>query len=1362
MTLHDRLVDLLLEAEELRQRGLPVRAEELCRDCPELLPSLEQLLGGVGAVENLLHVSPSGDCATAPPVDETAVVTVPQLPGYTIHRELGRGGMGVVYEAEQLSLGRRVALKILLDEGLRRGHALERFRREARAAARLHHSNIVPVFEVGQHGDTCYYAMQLIRGQGLDKVVDELRRHRATPKADEARPGEIAQSLLTGRFQPDDLMAGTTPPSAPAGGDAAGRTPGTSPPGPPDVSPTASEPRGLFVSVARIGQQVAAALAYAHERGIIHRDVKPSNLLLDEAGVVWVTDFGLAKTDDDPLTHTGDILGTFRYMAPERFQGRCDPRADVYALGTTLYELIALRPAYDAPDRLRLIDQIKNLHPRRLRSLDPHVPPDLETIVLKAMDKEPGRRYATADDMAEDLRLFLGDEPIRARRVTVRERVGRWCRHNPLLAGLAAAVFLSLTLATTAATVGYVKTTYALGQEEKQRREADHQKGVARREASGARYARYLADMQLAAELWPSPDGSARDVRELLEAHVPQGEEEDLREFAWRYQWNLLGNGAVTFHGHDGAAALGAFAPDGRLITIDGEYRLRVWDTTTRRAVQEVDLSTVPGLWRVDLAPDGKAVAVGTTLGTVRLIDVATGRDLRVIEVEPGRPVFVRFLGDSGTLLAFSGEGTAQVWQTATGQRRETLRRPKGEDYNDLGPSPDGALWVTRGGPARNVLHVWDSRQGTQWRTLTGPGATAVAFAFAPGRKTGAVGTFAGQLVFWDVAGGRPFPMLRDHNGRVTCLTYSPDGRHLVTGGADGVIHVWDAATHRPLLRLKGHTGEITFLTFSPDGKALASGGTDGTARRWDLATLPEGRPGPQAPPPQLTLEGRVLLQPALPSALACSPDGRWLATAVPTGAVLVDARTGAMGQKFLAPEAANADDGRARNVIRVTFSPDSRTLATGDWDSCVRLWDVADGRLRRTLVGKPAGVPEPRHPVGSVVFSPDGKLLAAGFGNPGDHDLNYQQVVKVWDADSGDEVTTLAGPRNTVPALAFSPDGGVLAAACHDRTVRLWEVGSWRPLRTLTGPSMFKSVAFAPPGGATLFAGSADGTVRRWEMGTGRALPPLTGHDSIVYEVAVSPDGRTLASIGGDRAVRLWDVAGGAYLRAIKGHNGIGMSVVFTPDGNGVASTATDFTLRLWEAASPEAVAAELAEERARREAERAREALYLSNWLTLDPIPLPPGQSADDGLEAEVIAGEAALKPRAGDTARAGDQELAWQENQDADPVFGHIFEGKFPSAHRAAYAVCYLRTEEPRADLRLSLRGKDEPAKVYLNGQVVLHNRPGVGGDTTATVALPAGTSVLVAKIINKRRMWRWCLALTDRDGRPAYDIQVRNTP
>ena len=452
----DRLVDEF--AGRLR-RGEQPSLKDYTDRYPDLADEILELFPAMVKVEQVKEICHDWDEA------ETRTQPLSQVGDYRIIREIGHGGMGVVYEAEQISLGRRVALKVLPWQVAKDRTTLERFRREARASARLHHTNIVPVFEVGQDGDVRYYAMQFIQGQSLDSVIDELRRlrgrspavrgNRPAPadeqeahRADSAMRGDAAQlrlvqTLLSGRFDQGsrvvaDGPAARVPEASPPGSVGPESVPPMAPdtsavmPGGAQLSSVESRHRAFHRGVAHIGRQAASALAHAHARGIVHRDVKPSNLLLDTEGVVWVSDFGLAKVDEDDLTRTGDILGTLRYMAPERFRGRGDTRADLYSLGLTLYELLVLRPAFDSPDRVALSEQIKTVEPPRPRSIDPRVPRDLETIVLKAIEKDPKARYASAEALAEDLRRFLDDQPILARRVGAAERYIRWARRNPV------------------------------------------------------------------------------------------------------------------------------------------------------------------------------------------------------------------------------------------------------------------------------------------------------------------------------------------------------------------------------------------------------------------------------------------------------------------------------------------------------------------------------------------------------------------------------------------------------------------------------------------------------------------------------------------------------------------------------------------------------------------------------------------------------------------------------------------------------------------------------------------------------------------------------------------------------------------
>lgn len=486
-------VDLLADDfMDRRRRGEHPTIDEYCKQHPDLAEEIREVFPALAVMENIAPASGDlsySECATGP-----EELTIDQVGDYRILRVVGRGGMGVVYEAEQQSLGRRVALKVLPRSAAGDEKSLARFQREARAAARMHHTNIVPVFEVGQDQEHVFYAMQLIMGQGLDSVITDLRDLRSDsladgrasdPSAADAAVHSLAASLVTGDFRQQRLLDSdegraaekserTRDALAETVLTASGSTASAVLPGQSELSTADNDRRAYYRSIAEIGLQTARALSYAHARGIIHRDIKPSNLLLDTTGVVWVTDFGLAKTNDAGLTHTGDILGTIRYMSPERFKGQCDVRADIYSLGLTLYELLALRPAFESPDRLKLIDMVTKQNAVHPRNIDPRIPRDLETIILKASDKDPKARYQSADDLAEDLQRFVDDEPIRARRTSAVERLARWSRRNPWLAttmsvavcALVAVAVVSFQYARTQRRASQVAAAYAAEKEQ--------------------------------------------------------------------------------------------------------------------------------------------------------------------------------------------------------------------------------------------------------------------------------------------------------------------------------------------------------------------------------------------------------------------------------------------------------------------------------------------------------------------------------------------------------------------------------------------------------------------------------------------------------------------------------------------------------------------------------------------------------------------------------------------------------------------------------------------------------------------------------------------------------------------------------
>ncbi|WP_145279392.1 serine/threonine-protein kinase [Tautonia plasticadhaerens] len=1152
---YGRFDELAEEFAARYRRGERPSLQEYIDRCPELAEEIRGMFPALVEVEQAeLDVHRAADPATPPGRPAPA-----QLGDFRILREIGHGGMGVVYEAEQVSLGRHVALKLLPPQGTRDPDQRRRFEREARAAARLHHTNIVPVFGVGEHAGTPYYAMQFIRGSGLDKVLDELKRlHDGTPASTvnaagrgaprrDAPAAAVARSLWTGRFEPGGT-GGESVPDGSADGrgpiDVPVRTeaePISSPTSPDDSRPSGTpalssssvllgqgegtSPRSrkptYGEAVARIGVQVADALDYAHAQGILHRDIKPSNLLLDARGTVWVTDFGLAKADDQQdLTHTGDLLGTLRYMPPEAFEGKSGARGDVYALGMTLYELLAFRPAFEEKERGRLIRQVTTEEPERLGRLNPEVPRDLATIVHKAIHKEPARRYASAGELAADLRRYLSREPIQARSVGALERAWIWARRRPT----AAALLLISGVAVVA--LGMVVTGLVYNARLKVAKDLAE---VARMDAERYRYFHHIA---LAQAAWN--DGNLGRARQLLD-DCPR----DQRGWEW-YCIDRLRHGALlTLTGHNGFPGRNsvAFSPDGTLLAAACDDLVTLSDARTGRLLQSLTGHSGQ-VYSVTFGPDGnRLVSVGEDQ-TLRVWDVATGREVRPPIRVPGGVLLTVAFSPDGNRIAAGGE-TLMVWEAATGQHVRTLPGHTA-GVRTVVFSPDGTLIASIGGDG--FAKLWDT---TNYRELhpalkaaKGRGFTV---AFSPdGSRLATGGT--DRAVIWDVTTGSEVFVLPDHDN-ASDLAFSPDGRWLVTGGRGRVVRVWDLTTRQVARTFRGHTHEVTCIAFSPDGGRLVSASVDGTVNVWDMMTDQEPRP----------FAGHA----DWATCVAFSPDGTLLAS-TSRGSNTVKVWDTTTGQLRFAPE------GHSDEVWGVAFSPDGALLASASADRTVRLWDAATGQWRWTLSGHTAGVSR-------VTFSPDGRRIASTTG--AFDDRIGPAEVKIWDVNGLRDTRTLSGLMTPVLGLAFTPDGTRLAAASlSDGTIVVWDTRTGKVDLTLPGhtggsyPLGTQSVTFSPDG-SRIASGGWDNTVKIWDARTGGLLDTLRGHYAQVTAVAFSPAGARLASASGEQAVKIWDVQTGQEALTLRGYSSFVYTLAFSPDGTRLAAGCGDGTLRTWDA---------------------------------------------------------------------------------------------------------------------------------------------------------------------------------------------------
>jgi serine/threonine protein kinase/WD40 repeat protein/Flp pilus assembly protein TadD len=1268
------LLDQLAEEFAARfRRGERPSLTEYTDRFPELAEEIRELFPALVKVEQVEGARQVEDGSEATGDSRTASPPMRQIGDYRILREVGRGGMGVVYEAEQVSLGRRVALKVLPGHSSRDRIVQERFRREARAAARLHHTNIVPVYEVGQDGDVRFYAMQFIQGLGLDSVVNELRRllDRAVSQpnikaaldriafqptaerrgrdieaptlAEGIELSAVLQNILTGRLDSAQQPAGNleaTLAGARAGGHAtpseigkerraAGVDPaltrtdagvpfaadGTDAPWDhspaPALSPSGSQStssailpggaqlssvesgrRGYFRSLAQIGRQVAGGLAYAHARGIVHRDIKPSNLLLDTDGVVWITDFGLAKAEDDGLTATGDLLGTLRYMAPERFRGQGDARADVYALGLTLYELLALRPAYDSSDRLKLIEKVKAEEPARPRSIDRRIPRDLETIVLKAIEKEPRSRYQTADAMAEDLRRYLADEPIKARQVSTSERYWRWARRNPVIAtlgGVLTAVLIAVTVGSLVAASQYETIArsekLANAQSQLDRKDAIEARRQAIKERDNSR--RLSSSLTLEKGIALAQEGHAdRGLLWMLEAL--KAAPEDAVDFQRAVRWNLgawLGQVHKPLRIIDTAGPSDnlAFSPDGRSFATGFNPPDRAiartidfWDAASGRKLSSLPGTFAPFAFR----PDGQVFVAHADAWRMVALDVATGQVLWTTGHLLGDwGESIDFSRDGSTVLALRrdkpGKGNAWLLQidVATGrQHGEPIRggwpmavAPDGKAFATFHIENSEAYIDVHDLPSGRRKSSWPAGKWDVYRLLFGPDGKSLCGVVVEGD---AFNNHSFFVQAWDAVTGRPnTPLMARTDG----VVYTPSADRILTQ-VDNVMLLRDAATGR--VRGSGfHLDDVSVsvyrLSFHPDGRNLITLGRDNTVRSWQIAadTEPVSAVATDKPTPTKGMASNRQARGMYAISSSLRSDGQ----------IAVSPATGAAARELLqiTDPAAGRPLGRPAAHLTgwvigsVAFSPDGNSIATGSLPDGrvageVRLWNTITGRLR---------LPPMPHTnyVRALAFQPDGKVLAAG---------DYNGLVRFWDTSTGREIGRPLSQGEIVLSLAYSPDCKLLAVGlAKDHTgrpgTRLWDTTTGRPIgELLPSTDNVNRIDFRPDGRALVAGTNALlGTNRAtglWDTIRAEAIgEPINGEISGGFR----PDGRAFLTLGSDGTIKLREATTGKGIATLLIASSAATCATFRGDGGLIAAGFEDGTVRLCDPATNQPV---------------------------------------------------------------------------------------------------------------------------------------------------------------------------------------------
>ncbi|MGA2255843.1 MAG: serine/threonine-protein kinase [Thermoguttaceae bacterium] len=709
------------------------------------------------------------------------------LGDYELVEEIARGGMGVVYKARQISLNRTVAVKMILAGQLATKADHDRFHSEAQAAALLDHPNIVPIFEVGEHQGQHYFSMGYVDGSSLSARLAE----------------------------------GPLPPKEAA----------------------------ELVSV------LAEAVEYAHRQGVIHRDIKPSNILIDCKGRPRITDFGLAKRVDSgsDFTATGQVLGTPSYMPPEQAAGQINavgPAADVYALGALLYTALTGRPPFQAATSLETMQQVLEREPVALRQLNAAVPCDLETVVLKCLEKPIPRRYATAQALADDLQRYLEGRPILARPVGRLEHTWRWCRRQPVVAGLIAAVALTLVagilISSVFAIMAFKERDRANGNAEladRKANEAEEQKNRAEFQLLRARTAEYSRQIGLA----------QREIlarRNWAAAALLDESAFDLRgwEYRYLYLWNKNNSEPRIVLKTDPYRVVSVvFSPDGRRIVSGGGHldksgEIKVWDSAT--GSETLALKGHTGQVRcVAFSPDGQRIVSGSSDHTVKVWDATTGKETLTLKGHMSVVWSVAFSPDGRRIVSGGGHldksGEIKVWDSATGQEMLTLKGHTRAVFS-VAFSLDGQRIVS--GSGDGTAKVWDAATGKETLTLKGHMSVVWSVAFSPDGRGIVSGSQDGTVKVWDAATGQETLTIKNHENGVSSVVFSPDGRRIVSG-AFATVTVWDTATGQEMLTLR-HPGMVSSVAFSPDGRRIVSCSWDQKSSVWDAGT---GQETPEA-----------------------------------------------------------------------------------------------------------------------------------------------------------------------------------------------------------------------------------------------------------------------------------------------------------------------------------------------------------------------------------------------------------------------------------------------------------------------------------------------------------------------------------
>jgi WD40 repeat protein/predicted Ser/Thr protein kinase len=990
-------------------------------------------------------------------------IPVPIFGPYELKEEIGRGGMGVVYRARQRSLNRTVAIKLLVSGAYSSESLLRRFQIEAESAGGLQHPGIVAIHECGEHDGQPYYAMEYVKGSNLSEVSN-------------------GQPLVPQR-------------------------------------------------AATYVRSIAEAVQYAHNRGILHRDLKPSNVLIDQDDRPRITDFGLAKRmhGQSEVTLAGQMLGSPNYSSPEQSAGHQDEvgvASDVYSLGALLYHLLTGRPPFMAgtvPETLRLVYETDPISPR---ILNPDVPLDLDTISLKCLEKDPSKRYESAQDLADELNRFLKGEPIQARPVSAPERGWRWCRRHPALASLAATVVLALS-ATSA--IFYFSA-----------RRVEHARALEMAAHLESEEELYAANMQVTSRSHNFTGNTAdpESTRIALNETRPKPGERDFRGFEWRHFWYLSQTDAIArLKGHNHVVNAAFFSPDGsHMATHSQDGVLKLWDSTTMTELASLSQVACPGGFIANgtqlifSRPDNSLWRFDLTTRQTQQVGAAGGQ---LISVLPDGRHLVVIGPDQFPILRSLDEGVNE-------EKRPDLPRDA-----CVVVSANGLRAAVASPPGRPYpgLLVLDLITRKEVANLIDP-RPVIAIALSPDGNHLVSAGFDGVLKVWDVQRGSLERTIKAFIDPIWGLAYSADGQTFAAAGNNRTVKIWNTSSWHENAELFGHSSTVLCLAFSPDGKRLVSGAQDELALVWSTHSHRL-----QTAMPQL-LRGPKWIDRT--PGIAFSRDSRFFAGTAADGSIKVW-RTDTIETVATFPMEART----------VAFSPDGRSVLGEGYDGIVQRWKLDGHNPEQTIKPKATFANWQVDPLTSqervslVADQPETRAFCATCEIPSARDgIN-------------------AGAMLTTPTIAISPDGKTLYMGMPEGNVEVWDVATRKRRFTFAAHKLSVISIAASPDGRYLATGSLDNSTVLWEAATGQRVATFHAHNRPVWAVAFSPDGQTLAAGSCDKEIIICSVPLRRHVAGLQLYVGLPGDysqevrlLRFSPDGNILAAGLGDGSVRFFRAA--------------------------------------------------------------------------------------------------------------------------------------------------------------------------------------------------